>query len=400
MLPRVGPAERAQATARLKLQLSDPGVEAALAALPAQARRDAGRDVRPAALAPQERQRGRRARDPAQPARRAAPAGAVVARAGQGDPRGAGRAIRSSSPTVSPAPAGRRAASPFAEAEWLAGWLALQFTGQPKAARQHFERLWPAVATPISRGRAGYWSGRAAAAVGAIRRRGHLVRARRRLSQQLLRPARGGRDRPRPDPPACRQRARPRRRRETRCGGARRRSLAAPVLPLRAGPLRPAILPPSGLRGGRRSAGARGRGRARAGLRAGRPRPGRDPRRRRQRHPSGARSPTRCRGSPAFRRDHDGMAEPALVLAVARQESLFDPVARSSAGCHGADAAHARNGPDGVARARRGLYARAAGARPGLQCPPGRLLSGPAARPLRRRAGPGAGRLQCRAPAA
>ena len=51
--------------------------------------------------------------------------------------------------------------------------------------------------------------------------------------------------------------------------------------------------------------------------------------------------------------------EPALVLAVARQESLFDPVARSSAGCHGADAAHAGNGADGVARARRGLYARA-----------------------------------------
>ena len=42
-----------------------------------------------------------------------------------------------------------------------------------------------------------------------------------------------------------------------------------------------------------------------------------------------------------FRRDHDGMAEPALVLAVARQESLFDPAARSSAGAMGADAAHA-----------------------------------------------------------
>ena len=59
------------------------------------------------------------------------------------------------------------AGAPFVEAEWQAGWLALQFTGQPKAARRHFERLWPAVATPISRGRAGYWSGRAAAAAGA-----------------------------------------------------------------------------------------------------------------------------------------------------------------------------------------------------------------------------------------
>ena len=37
----------------------------------------------------------------------------------------------------------------------------------------------------------------------------------------------------------------------------------------------------------------------------------------------------------AFGRDHDGMAEPALVLAVARQESLFDPAARSTAGALG-----------------------------------------------------------------
>jgi soluble lytic murein transglycosylase len=36
-----------------------------------------------------------------------------------------------------------------------------------------------------------------------------------------------------------------------------------------------------------------------------------------------------------FHGDRDGVAEPALVLAVARQESLFDPVARSSAGAMG-----------------------------------------------------------------
>src|SRR5690606_4205674 len=37
----------------------------------------------------------------------------------------------------------------------------------------------------------------------------------------------------------------------------------------------------------------------------------------------------------AFRQGRDGMAEPALVLAVARQESLFDPAARSRAGALG-----------------------------------------------------------------
>ena len=58
------------------------------------------------------------------------------------------------------------AGSGFAEAEWLAGWLSLRRAGKPEAARRHFERLWPAVVTPISRARAGYWAGRAAAAMG------------------------------------------------------------------------------------------------------------------------------------------------------------------------------------------------------------------------------------------
>ena len=229
----------------------------------------------------------------------------------------------------------QKSGAPFAEAEWLAGWLALQFTGQPKAARQHFERLWPAVATPISRGRAGYWSGRAAAAVGASDGRGRLVRARRRLSEQLLRPARGGRDRPRPVGSRCRPA------RAASPAAARRAAAAhaggAGGLFCRSGPgpPRPAVLPPPGLRGGRRSGGARGRGRARAGLRPGRPRPGRDPRRRRQRHPSGARSLPAAADRRRSGAITTAWPEPALVLAVARQESLFDPVARSSAGAMG-----------------------------------------------------------------
>ncbi|HET6469874.1 MAG TPA: lytic transglycosylase domain-containing protein, partial [Geminicoccaceae bacterium] len=54
----------------------------------------------------------------------------------------------------------------FAEAEWLAGWLALRFVKQPEAALGHFERMAERVRTPISRGRAAYWAGRAAAALG------------------------------------------------------------------------------------------------------------------------------------------------------------------------------------------------------------------------------------------
>ncbi len=54
----------------------------------------------------------------------------------------------------------------FADAEWLTGWLALRFMGEPGTALAHFERLHAGVSTPISRGRAAYWAGRAAAALG------------------------------------------------------------------------------------------------------------------------------------------------------------------------------------------------------------------------------------------
>lgn len=50
----------------------------------------------------------------------------------------------------------------FAEAEWLAGWIALRFLKDATAAKAHFERMWAGVGTPISRGRAAYWVGRAA----------------------------------------------------------------------------------------------------------------------------------------------------------------------------------------------------------------------------------------------
>jgi len=54
----------------------------------------------------------------------------------------------------------------FAEAEWLAGWIALRFLNQPADALRHFRQLYENVSTPISRGRAAYWAGRAADALG------------------------------------------------------------------------------------------------------------------------------------------------------------------------------------------------------------------------------------------
>ena len=52
----------------------------------------------------------------------------------------------------------------FADAEWLAGWIALRFLEDPKTATVHFKRLWSKVNYPVSRARAAYWLGRAAEA--------------------------------------------------------------------------------------------------------------------------------------------------------------------------------------------------------------------------------------------
>ncbi len=50
----------------------------------------------------------------------------------------------------------------FAEAEWHAGWIALRFADKPAEALQAFEKLYNGVSTSISLARAGYWAGRAA----------------------------------------------------------------------------------------------------------------------------------------------------------------------------------------------------------------------------------------------
>lgn len=54
----------------------------------------------------------------------------------------------------------------FADAEFMAGWIALRFLDDRETARQHFQRLWDGVSTPLSRSRAAYWAGRTAEAMG------------------------------------------------------------------------------------------------------------------------------------------------------------------------------------------------------------------------------------------
>lgn len=50
----------------------------------------------------------------------------------------------------------------YAEAEWLAGWIAFRFKNRNHRAFGHFNRLYDAVKYPISRARGAYWSARVA----------------------------------------------------------------------------------------------------------------------------------------------------------------------------------------------------------------------------------------------
>jgi soluble lytic murein transglycosylase len=54
----------------------------------------------------------------------------------------------------------------YSDMEWLAGWIALRKLGKPVQALAHFQRFYQSVETPISLGRGGYWLGRTYEAMG------------------------------------------------------------------------------------------------------------------------------------------------------------------------------------------------------------------------------------------
>jgi soluble lytic murein transglycosylase len=54
----------------------------------------------------------------------------------------------------------------FADAEWLSGWLSLRFLDQPQRAAEHFAHLSENVSSPVSQSRALYWRAQAAQALG------------------------------------------------------------------------------------------------------------------------------------------------------------------------------------------------------------------------------------------
>ena len=52
------------------------------------------------------------------------------------------------------------------EGEWLSGWIALRYLKKPRLARPHFERLLAVARYPVSRARGAYWLGRTEEAAG------------------------------------------------------------------------------------------------------------------------------------------------------------------------------------------------------------------------------------------
>jgi soluble lytic murein transglycosylase len=165
LLPRVDPGTRALAVARLDLRAVRPGVDAVVGRVPPHLQNDPGLVF--------ERVRWRRKKDMNDAARAmlnshsldtAAPSlwwteRSILARRALADGLVAD-AYRTASQH------GSADDGDYAEAEFLAGWIALRFLNEPQRAFQHFQQMYGRVTFPISQSRGAYWTGRAAAALG------------------------------------------------------------------------------------------------------------------------------------------------------------------------------------------------------------------------------------------
>ncbi len=161
MLPRLGKDQAALAEARLALIERTPGVDQAVARVPPHLRNDQGLWL--------DRLRWRRREGKEASAREiilnppfALAKNAVWTRERMILSRNALAQGRYSEAYNLIAGHGLERGAIFAEAEFLAGWINLVFLQDDAAAYRHFSRLFENVRFPISRARAAYWSGRAA----------------------------------------------------------------------------------------------------------------------------------------------------------------------------------------------------------------------------------------------
>lgn len=169
LLPRLSPADRLVANARIALQTRQrSGLQAAVDAVPAsraehpgflfdraQYRRRAGNPEEAMPLAAQidAREAPLAARDTIFRERRL-----YVPRALRGgNPRLAYRLVTNH---------GLTQGESFADAEWLAGWVSLRFLNEPQRAAEHFAHLSDNVSAPVSRSRALFWRAEATRALG------------------------------------------------------------------------------------------------------------------------------------------------------------------------------------------------------------------------------------------
>lgn len=164
MVLKVEPSRRLLAQARLALQDGKANPEPALAAVPKQLRDDPGLVF--------DRVRWRRQKDLdeeaidllSHPARNKVRAEAWWQERGILARRGLQKGLVSRAYQTAADHGLDAGSAQFAEAEFLAGWIALRFLDDREAALGHFQRLWDGVSTPLSRSRAAYWAGRAAEA--------------------------------------------------------------------------------------------------------------------------------------------------------------------------------------------------------------------------------------------
>lgn len=161
MLPQVGGPQAALGRARLALMRREGGVDGAIAKVPA--------DLREAPSLQYERLRWRRRKGKDEAARELLLAAPILETHQEQWAKEriilARRALTDGYYTEAQrlvADHDLTGGSTFADAEFLAGWISLAFLDEPKAAYEHFVRLFDGVQYPISRSRGAFWAGRAA----------------------------------------------------------------------------------------------------------------------------------------------------------------------------------------------------------------------------------------------